>query len=204
MGTSLKVAPVSELLTFMPNVPRILINKTAVTHTTLDVMLLGDSDEIVQYLCDKLDWTLPPPEPVSSVVGEESEAAELWHEVQEQAEQEREADAGPSSSKHVSDTRKAPSAEDTDEEAAKQILEPEPVADFEWIWHWPSAHLEGFRSSAEDRECFPDHIQERAARTRAGEEEIRERELAAEQARIQESVIRDLEEESEEDDAEDE
>lgn len=27
------------------------------------IVLLGDADEIVQYLCDRLHWTLPPPIP---------------------------------------------------------------------------------------------------------------------------------------------
>ncbi|KAF8605800.1 SIR2-domain-containing protein [Ceratobasidium sp. AG-I] len=60
IGTSLKVAPVSEILTHVPHsVPQVLINKTPVPHVTPDVVLLGDADRVVEYLCDRLGWTLP-------------------------------------------------------------------------------------------------------------------------------------------------
>ncbi|KAH7335486.1 DHS-like NAD/FAD-binding domain-containing protein [Rhizoctonia solani] len=60
IGTSLKVAPVSEILTHIPHsVPQVLINKTPVTHVNPDVVLLGDADRVIEYLCDKLAWTLP-------------------------------------------------------------------------------------------------------------------------------------------------
>ncbi|KAG8899602.1 NAD-dependent histone deacetylase sir2, partial [Tulasnella sp. 403] len=59
MGTSLKVAPVSEILSHLPHsVPQILINKTPVTHVNPDVVLLGDADGIVSYLCGRLGWEL--------------------------------------------------------------------------------------------------------------------------------------------------
>ncbi|PKI84955.1 Sir2p [Malassezia vespertilionis] len=70
MGTSLKVAPVADLLSHLPpHIPTVLINRTPITHMALDVMLLGDADCVVAYLCDKLDWTLshapaPIPEPL--------------------------------------------------------------------------------------------------------------------------------------------
>lgn len=73
IGTSLKVAPVSELLTHLPHsVPQILINKTPVPHVNTDIVLLGDADAVVKYLCSRLRWKLPglptnneglPPEP---------------------------------------------------------------------------------------------------------------------------------------------
>ncbi|WFD39681.1 NAD-dependent histone deacetylase sir2 [Malassezia japonica] len=57
MGTSLKVAPVADLLTHLPsNVPVVLLNRTPITHMAMDVMLLGDSDGIVQYLGKELGW----------------------------------------------------------------------------------------------------------------------------------------------------
>ncbi|KAG8688149.1 NAD-dependent histone deacetylase sir2 [Ceratobasidium sp. 395] len=60
IGTSLKVAPVSEILTHVPHsVPQVLINKTPVTHVSPDVVLLGDADRVVEYLCERLGWTLP-------------------------------------------------------------------------------------------------------------------------------------------------
>ncbi|KAG8930329.1 NAD-dependent histone deacetylase sir2 [Tulasnella sp. 417] len=91
IGTSLKVAPVSELLSriFRTQFPRhdppfitpycrsdstlqILINKTPVPHVNPDIVLLGDADAVVKYLCSRLRWKLPglptnneglPPEP---------------------------------------------------------------------------------------------------------------------------------------------
>ncbi|KAN0061606.1 NAD-dependent histone deacetylase sir2 [Thecaphora frezii] len=71
MGTSLKVAPVSELVSHIPHsTPVILINKSPVYHIAMDIMLLGDADGVVEYLCRRLAWTLPDPEPVKAVVGE--------------------------------------------------------------------------------------------------------------------------------------
>ena len=29
-------------------------------HQNCQIMLLGDADNIIEYLCDKLGWTLPP------------------------------------------------------------------------------------------------------------------------------------------------
>ncbi|KAF8552715.1 DHS-like NAD/FAD-binding domain-containing protein [Imleria badia] len=62
IGTSLKVSPVSEILSHLPHsVPQILINKTPIRHINPDIVLLGDADEIVQHLCEQLRWDLPPP-----------------------------------------------------------------------------------------------------------------------------------------------
>ncbi|KAG0703985.1 DHS-like NAD/FAD-binding domain-containing protein [Suillus ampliporus] len=62
IGTSLKVSPVSEILSHLPHsVPQILINKTPVRHINPDIVLLGNADDIVQYLCEQLSWELPPP-----------------------------------------------------------------------------------------------------------------------------------------------
>ncbi|CEH16390.1 Sirtuin 5 and related class III sirtuins (SIR2 family) [Ceraceosorus bombacis] len=60
MGTSLKVAPVSELIGHMPHrVPVVLINRTPIRHMAVDIQLLGDADLIVAYLCERLGWDLP-------------------------------------------------------------------------------------------------------------------------------------------------
>ncbi|KAI0311361.1 DHS-like NAD/FAD-binding domain-containing protein [Amylostereum chailletii] len=65
IGTSLKVSPVSEILTHLPhNIPQILINKTPVRHINPDIILLGNADPIVEHLCARLNWDLPPPLPV--------------------------------------------------------------------------------------------------------------------------------------------
>ncbi|ORY20906.1 DHS-like NAD/FAD-binding domain-containing protein [Naematelia encephala] len=62
IGTSLKVAPVSEVLTHIPHsVPQIFINLTPISHVHPDICLLGDADTIVTYLSSKLGWEIPPP-----------------------------------------------------------------------------------------------------------------------------------------------
>lgn len=62
IGTSLRVSPVSEILSHLPHsVPQILINKTPVRHINPDIVLLGNADDIVQHLCEQLAWELPPP-----------------------------------------------------------------------------------------------------------------------------------------------
>lgn len=59
IGTSLKVAPVSETVGFLPaHVPQIYISKTPVNHVEFDVELLGSCDEIVAELCRLAGWTL--------------------------------------------------------------------------------------------------------------------------------------------------
>lgn len=64
MGTSLKVAPVADLLSHLPpSVPCVLINRTPITHVAMDVMLLGDSDRVVQYLDERLSDTPSMDEP---------------------------------------------------------------------------------------------------------------------------------------------
>ncbi|CAK9786205.1 SIR2-domain-containing protein [Cutaneotrichosporon oleaginosum] len=60
IGTSLKVAPVSEVLSHIPHsVPQIFINLTPVTHVRPDILLLGDADSIVSYLSHELGWEIP-------------------------------------------------------------------------------------------------------------------------------------------------
>ncbi|KAI7885138.1 SIR2-domain-containing protein [Lichtheimia hyalospora FSU 10163] len=59
MGSSLKVSPVSEIMSQIPHsVPQILINRTPITHMTFDMQLLGDCDVIVPELCRMLGWDL--------------------------------------------------------------------------------------------------------------------------------------------------
>jgi len=63
IGTSLTVAPVSEILHHIPHsVPQILINKTPVPHVNPDIVILGEADEAVKYLASRLDWELPIPD----------------------------------------------------------------------------------------------------------------------------------------------
>ncbi|KAI1436245.1 DHS-like NAD/FAD-binding domain-containing protein [Xylaria sp. CBS 124048] len=59
IGTSLRVAPVSEIVPFLPpNVPQIYISRTPVFHTNFDIDLLGDCDVIVTELCRRAGWEL--------------------------------------------------------------------------------------------------------------------------------------------------
>ncbi|KAK9460341.1 DHS-like NAD/FAD-binding domain-containing protein [Lipomyces oligophaga] len=61
MGTSLKVAPVSEIIRVMPpHVPQIYVSRTPCTHAVFDVTILGDCDDVVELLADELgnDWNL--------------------------------------------------------------------------------------------------------------------------------------------------
>jgi NAD-dependent histone deacetylase SIR2 len=65
IGTSLKVAPVSDVLGHIPHsVPQILINRDPVTHAAFDVMLLGDADAVVRWLCKQLGdgWSVDAPD----------------------------------------------------------------------------------------------------------------------------------------------
>lgn len=76
IGTSLKVSPVAEIPGFLPShIPQVVINKTALKKKKLksnnkkstpgdasenefDLTLLGDCDDIVQYICDLAKWDL--------------------------------------------------------------------------------------------------------------------------------------------------
>lgn len=59
MGTSMKVAPVSEIPGYLPaNVPQIYISKDPIHHINFDVNLLGNSDTVVLELCRRAGWTL--------------------------------------------------------------------------------------------------------------------------------------------------
>lgn len=59
IGTSLKVAPVSEVVGIVPpNVPQIYISREACNHVEFDVDLLGDCDTVVTELCRRAGWDL--------------------------------------------------------------------------------------------------------------------------------------------------
>ncbi|KAF9266765.1 SIR2-domain-containing protein [Marasmius fiardii PR-910] len=68
IGTSLKVAPVADILSHLPHsVPQILINKTPIRHINPDIVLLGNADDIVMHLCEQLGWELPPRGPTPPI-----------------------------------------------------------------------------------------------------------------------------------------
>lgn len=60
IGTSLKVAPVSEIVNKIdPEVPQILINRDPINHCEFDIEILGYCDQAITYLCGKeLDWKI--------------------------------------------------------------------------------------------------------------------------------------------------
>ena len=59
IGTSLKVAPVSEVVGIIPpTVPQIYISRESCSHVNFDVDLLGDCDVVVTELCKRAGWDL--------------------------------------------------------------------------------------------------------------------------------------------------
>ncbi|RAL63759.1 hypothetical protein DID88_003405 [Monilinia fructigena] len=59
IGTSLKVAPVSEVVAYLPSdVPQIQINRDPVGHLAFDIDLLGECDVVISALCKALGWDL--------------------------------------------------------------------------------------------------------------------------------------------------
>lgn len=72
IGTSLKVAPVADIVHRIPEeVPQILINKDPIHHCNFDVSMLGYCDDVASYLCDRLGpaWAIDHPAYLS-IVGE--------------------------------------------------------------------------------------------------------------------------------------
>lgn len=59
IGTSLKVAPVSEMPHhFNRNTPHIYISMEPIQHVEFDIQLLGKSDDVVVELCRRAGWDL--------------------------------------------------------------------------------------------------------------------------------------------------
>ncbi|CAG8958682.1 hypothetical protein HYFRA_00011524 [Hymenoscyphus fraxineus] len=59
IGTSLKVAPVSEVIPYLPaSIPQMYISREPVSHVNFDVDMLGDCDVVVAELCRRMGWEL--------------------------------------------------------------------------------------------------------------------------------------------------
>ena len=59
IGTSMKVAPVSEMPNYLPHhVPHIYISREPIEHVNFDVQLLGNCDEVVFELARRAGWEL--------------------------------------------------------------------------------------------------------------------------------------------------
>lgn len=77
LGTSLKVAPVSEMPNYLPHqVPHVYVSREAIRHVEFDVQCLGDCDDVVVELCRRAGWS-----------GREGEAV-LGHEMVERLDRE--------------------------------------------------------------------------------------------------------------------
>lgn len=60
IGTSLKVAPVSEIVNMVPaHVPQVLINRDPVKHAEFDLNLLGFCDDVATLIAQKCHWAIP-------------------------------------------------------------------------------------------------------------------------------------------------
>ena len=58
IGTSLKVAPVSDMPNYLPHkVPHVYVNREAIEHVNFDVQCLGDCDDVVEELCVRAGWS---------------------------------------------------------------------------------------------------------------------------------------------------
>ena len=59
IGTSLKVAPVSDMPNYLPHeVPHVYISREPIEHVEFDVQLLGECDHVVFELCRRAGWGL--------------------------------------------------------------------------------------------------------------------------------------------------
>ena len=62
IGTSLKVAPVSEVVPYLPaHVPQMYISMQPVSHVNFDIDLLGECDVVIAELCRRAGWKLNHP-----------------------------------------------------------------------------------------------------------------------------------------------
>lgn len=57
IGTSLKVAPVSEIIRVVDrDTPQVYINKTPINHNEFDITFLGKCDDVIEWMTDELGW----------------------------------------------------------------------------------------------------------------------------------------------------
>lgn len=59
IGTSLKVAPVSDMPNYLPHhVPHIFVSREPIQHVDFDIQLLGNCDDVVVELARRAGWSL--------------------------------------------------------------------------------------------------------------------------------------------------
>lgn len=57
IGTSLKVAPVSEIIRVVNrDTPQVYINKTPINHNEFDITFLGNCDDVIEWMAEQLSW----------------------------------------------------------------------------------------------------------------------------------------------------
>jgi NAD-dependent histone deacetylase SIR2 len=57
IGTSLKVAPVSEIVRVVDReTPQVYINKTPINHNEFDITFLGNCDDVIEWMAEQLSW----------------------------------------------------------------------------------------------------------------------------------------------------
>ena len=82
IGTSLKVAPVSEMPNHIPpQVPHIYVSREPIVHVNFDVQLLGNCDDVVFELCRRAGWELKHemiPDGFKVEVGGVEESGSMW------------------------------------------------------------------------------------------------------------------------------
>ncbi|WPG99576.1 Hypothetical protein R9X50_00239400 [Acrodontium crateriforme] len=82
IGTSLKVAPVSEMPNYLPHhVPHVYISREPIHHVNFDIQLLGDCDHVVFELARRAGWVLEHemiPRGFGVTVAEVAESGHRW------------------------------------------------------------------------------------------------------------------------------
>nr|POE49284.1 nad-dependent protein deacetylase hst1 [Quercus suber] len=82
IGTSLKVAPVSEIPNYLPpHVPHIFISREPINHVNFDIQLLGHCDKVVFELCRRAGWSLKHdmlPADLSLTVKPDNDSGHVW------------------------------------------------------------------------------------------------------------------------------
>ena len=84
IGTSLQVAPVSDVMRCVPrHIPQVYISKTTIEHMQFDLSLLGPCDDIISDICARCEWDLQHPDiPGGSTLSEEYQKHRLkWRQI---------------------------------------------------------------------------------------------------------------------------
>jgi len=121
IGSSLKVHPVASLLSLMPApVPTVLINREVVGGPNkFDVELLGNCDDVILALCQKLNWSLVNGEMKRSSHSPPSTSSAMVHRPPN-----RYLFNGYTPTSHDQEDEDEPEEEDHDVEPSRTVLKP--------------------------------------------------------------------------------